>query len=929
MGTRLFLRSTTASPAPTLGEKSTALPLGTATLNSGATFESLSLSVNKGASEVTRTIASKAQTTQQSMYIARFSSVPLVAQTIPAGNWKYGLETAETNAAANTFLSLAIYIWRPSTNAVVQTIYDSSTKVGTEWGASGLALVGTVAGSAATVQANDILVVEIWGNSVQAMATSYTQTLYFDGLNAPTTNGVSITSAASYIEAPSAVIPAPLIATLTDSFTGTTVDTSKWIVNQVSGGTVAQVGDRLHLTPSTGTSYTAATILSATDYDLTNGSIYIKYLQRVGSTSGTESSFEIRDSVEGTNISFGFWDDSGDGLHAQFRNFGTNEFNEHFTTLVHPTDYAWLRLRHSGSTMFWDTAPSTASNPPLESEWVNRASYTTSVFDPGRVKAVVNSNTFTTQSSVGTGIFDGFNTAANLEQPPVIGTLTYTEAADTGAAGGAALVKGTLTSTEVGDSVAADGVVSLIATATITEGSDTLGSASKVDIVANSTLTESGDTLASSATPVIPPANADLVYTEAGDTVSSSAVVAFAPAIATATITESGDTLTSSSAVPVAASLTRTEVGDSVASGATVALRATSSLTETGDSVGSSGAVGVRTSSNITESGDTASSGATVLLAASLSRTEAGDTATSQASNAIAASSSIVEQGDSVSSSGLAIVSATSSMTEQADTMYASVADGTSFASANLTESPDTASISVNAVVGTSLTVSEQSDGVASSGSVGVSTNATIGEGADTTSSSASVAVGGTLAATEQPDTVNGYIGGIPPVVASLSSQEAPDSVASVLNVSVTASGSVVELGDTVTAATSNAVSINAVANEASDSCTALVEVLVQAETFAQEVADTVSALVAQVIEASLESEEMGDTVSSNADVRTPQAYYLDPDRAVHVEAYNRKDLVPKEVRQLEVEAREKVVVQKAIRFTPLEEEERHYVINR
>ena len=174
MATRLYFRETTNlnTNYPTTGDKSTALAVGT----DGGDFnqnQDLSL-INAAGAATNLTYASLAQTAQQSAMIARFTSPRLRAQTVNANTWTVVFTADESNGAANAFLAVSAYIWRPSTSSVVGFIRDSATTLGVEFNNS-LQTV-TFSGSAVTAEANDILVIEAWNVATQAMATSYTIT---------------------------------------------------------------------------------------------------------------------------------------------------------------------------------------------------------------------------------------------------------------------------------------------------------------------------------------------------------------------------------------------------------------------------------------------------------------------------------------------------------------------------------------------------------------------------------------------------------------------------------------------------------------------------------------------------------------------------------------------------------------------------------
>ena len=189
MATRFFFRNLTAGAAgepqnfPTAGDKSTALPVGTDGGDFNESQEMILVNATSGAGTAL-TYSSAAVSTQQSAVIARFSSSQLAAQTISANTWTIAYLADESNAAANAFLSPVVYVYRPSTNAVVGFIRDSATTIGVEF-ANTLQTV-TFSGSAVTAQAGDFLVLEAWNVATQGMGTSYTITFNTSGTTSPT-----------------------------------------------------------------------------------------------------------------------------------------------------------------------------------------------------------------------------------------------------------------------------------------------------------------------------------------------------------------------------------------------------------------------------------------------------------------------------------------------------------------------------------------------------------------------------------------------------------------------------------------------------------------------------------------------------------------------------------------------------------------------
>jgi hypothetical protein len=166
--TRLFLRDVTSALAPSNGTKSAVLPVVAATSNSGAGYEDLSLLGTKGALQVTRSITADVNTNHQDQYIARFTSPPLADGVIPAQTWRLGIAMSEGDAAADSYLVISLYVWRPGTSSVVGYIRDSDSPLGVEWSATEDGQVVQFSGLAVTGQEDDVVVLEAWRHKAAA-----------------------------------------------------------------------------------------------------------------------------------------------------------------------------------------------------------------------------------------------------------------------------------------------------------------------------------------------------------------------------------------------------------------------------------------------------------------------------------------------------------------------------------------------------------------------------------------------------------------------------------------------------------------------------------------------------------------------------------------------------------------------------------------
>lgn len=215
---KMYLRQINANSPPTTGEKSTALPVGTFkdgtpdASQGGVPEGRRALTAAHGSLETGQSVLSLAQTGHQDDYLARFTLDNLAAQTFGSGTWTFAFQATENNAAANTFLHLSIYVWRPSNSSVVGFIYDSEDVLGVEWGngvaATRYGQVITITGANVTCVAGDVLVLEVWTHATQGGASARTNTIFFDG----TTDVVATatgTDAASYLSAPADIATLP------------------------------------------------------------------------------------------------------------------------------------------------------------------------------------------------------------------------------------------------------------------------------------------------------------------------------------------------------------------------------------------------------------------------------------------------------------------------------------------------------------------------------------------------------------------------------------------------------------------------------------------------------------------------------------------------------------------------------------------------
>jgi hypothetical protein len=154
---KLYYTDPLPPASPTAGDKSTYMPQGLLRAT-GSAEGTLSKDAPPGPGAPRQVLIPIDSSGVMSAYFGRFSTSGLYAQTIPAQDWTYAPKVA--TGIANFKHVPVMYIWRPSTNSVVQYIFDAATAQGAVWVTP---QTQVFAGAEVTTQAGDILVFEAWG----------------------------------------------------------------------------------------------------------------------------------------------------------------------------------------------------------------------------------------------------------------------------------------------------------------------------------------------------------------------------------------------------------------------------------------------------------------------------------------------------------------------------------------------------------------------------------------------------------------------------------------------------------------------------------------------------------------------------------------------------------------------------------------------
>jgi hypothetical protein len=206
MATQFFLRNRAAPQFPTSNHKSLVLPAGSVAVSAdGGTNEQLLAAVTAGSAQVTIQWNTLGITTQQSAYLARFTTSPLATQTIAANTWTVGLGTKYSTSSASERLAFCLFVWRPGAGTVVGRLYDAVTGLGAAWLTSEAGQVVTFSGSSLAILDGDLLSLELYETHTATSTTVRTANVYLEGATAPT-QGTATADAAGYLSTPQTLL---------------------------------------------------------------------------------------------------------------------------------------------------------------------------------------------------------------------------------------------------------------------------------------------------------------------------------------------------------------------------------------------------------------------------------------------------------------------------------------------------------------------------------------------------------------------------------------------------------------------------------------------------------------------------------------------------------------------------------------------------
>ncbi len=202
MATRLYFRDTVNDLTGTFPAGEQAGITASYTGNKAASLRKMIKTI--GTTQTSSDGTTTATTALQNGFMAYFVSDPLkIAPSGSGGSVTLNVAVSESNNAVNLItLYYNVYFWRPSTGTNILTIVEASTNftepaanTETVWHAS-ITADYTITG----VNADDVIVCEVWLRHSQGMGTAYSTSFFYDGTTVNTTSGSTVTDHASFIE---------------------------------------------------------------------------------------------------------------------------------------------------------------------------------------------------------------------------------------------------------------------------------------------------------------------------------------------------------------------------------------------------------------------------------------------------------------------------------------------------------------------------------------------------------------------------------------------------------------------------------------------------------------------------------------------------------------------------------------------------------
>lgn len=675
-GTFLYPIGDQSFIAPTAGGKATNLPLSLSKPMPNSEIEGVLDTFWGGTGNIeNRTAPTFVDSVNpSSYYYGRFSTRPLATQTIPAQNWTYSMAAGEGNLLANQFYWPVLYIWRPSTSAVVKYIFDASGPQGVEWPATVTpAVPQTFAGTSADVQEGDLLVLEAWSA----------------GSVGPGPYGLTwqITSTNSKLISPYKLLYPPHSELYLRALVPAVIPDNVWNasfapqVNHVNAPNFTTEWSlsesTIHAPVSRGANQVALLNTQQSMYFGRFSTIPLASQVIPAQTWSWElSTAETSDNANtyhwpvlylwrpGVGVAGYIFNAAGD-FGVEWRINDDPRLNQQFagaSVVAQDGDIlvaeVWGNARQSGT-----------AGTYAQRLWVDATN--SRIVSPYKL-AYYSAPTGPVATLTKTEGPDTISATATAAYSAAIANLSVQEATDTIASGATSPIKANVDVPEADDGLSATAKVGATTNLSVQEADNTLSATVSVTAGAAATVQEAGDTLSATGS-VIPfgVITASLDVTEAQDRLTSTS--GFQGSLGDLSLTEAPDTVLASVTSPIKATLSKQEAPDAIAAAAGGIAGGSLVRQEAADSIASSATSPITGTFNKQELDDAISSIARSVVAGALSVQESPDMILSDASVRTGAFAilTITEAPDLITASGTVadpVSNATLSVQEAGDT---------------------------------------------------------------------------------------------------------------------------------------------------------------------------------------------------------------------------------------------------------------------
>lgn len=210
MATRFYLHAAASAVGGTLPSSKRSTMTATSTFDAYSVNRVMDTSVGAAQTDIT---ATKTNAGTPRMYMTRFISPNIDQTSIAANTWTMNIAAWASSSlpyypasGSSGYIPACLYVWRPSTGAVVGNIFDGLSATGTANTGSSTEKSNkvTYTGSTLAITGGDCLVLEGW--TATASTTSYTWHYAFDGTTVNTNDNAAVSNHASYIETPETLV---------------------------------------------------------------------------------------------------------------------------------------------------------------------------------------------------------------------------------------------------------------------------------------------------------------------------------------------------------------------------------------------------------------------------------------------------------------------------------------------------------------------------------------------------------------------------------------------------------------------------------------------------------------------------------------------------------------------------------------------------